>query len=165
MIPLKYTIGFIHCAETSQTLLLNRQKLPWMGRWNGVGGKLDAGESALECIRRETLEETGLDIENYTCRGIMRWVSDGEDRGGMYIFSAEVSRSQVEAYRTPVCHCLEGILDWKRMDWVLHGENSGVVDNIQRLFVSLFEGDLDDVYRVEYKEKKMVLFERRPGSE
>lgn len=161
--PYKYTIGFIYCSETGQTLLLNRQKLPWMGRWNGVGGKLDTGESPLECIRRETLEETGIDVATYKSRGVMRWISDGEDHGGMYIFSAEVSRRQVDEYRTPVCHCLEGILDWKSLTWILHPENSGVVDNIQQLFLSLFEGGPDDVYWVEYERKQMVRFERSVG--
>jgi 8-oxo-dGTP diphosphatase len=34
------------------------------GKWNGVGGKLDDGESPLHCVVRETEEESGLQIES-----------------------------------------------------------------------------------------------------
>lgn len=33
------------------------------GKWNGVGGKLELNESAIECAVRETLEETGIHLE------------------------------------------------------------------------------------------------------
>ncbi|MBI3744643.1 MAG: NUDIX domain-containing protein [Chloroflexi bacterium] len=35
----------------------------WSGRWIFPGGKLDTGESITDGIRREVLEETGLDVE------------------------------------------------------------------------------------------------------
>lgn len=35
----------------------------WSGKWIFPGGKLDTGESIADGIRREVLEETGLDIE------------------------------------------------------------------------------------------------------
>lgn len=86
----KYTLGFIYCPETEQVLFLNRQKLPWMGRWNGVGGKLDPEESPLECIIRETEEETGLKVSLYKDKGVLRWARDGADLGGVHLFVAEV---------------------------------------------------------------------------
>ena len=33
------------------------------GRWNAAGGKIDPGETVVECIKREVFEETGLHIE------------------------------------------------------------------------------------------------------
>lgn len=50
----KYTLCFIQRAD--EILLLNRQKSPWMGSWNGVGGKIEPGESLIESIKREIKE-------------------------------------------------------------------------------------------------------------
>lgn len=36
----QYTLCFIERGDA--ILLLNRQKAPWMGCWNGVGGKIEA---------------------------------------------------------------------------------------------------------------------------
>jgi 8-oxo-dGTP diphosphatase len=32
------------------------------GKWNGLGGKLTVGETPLGCVRREVMEESGLDV-------------------------------------------------------------------------------------------------------
>jgi 8-oxo-dGTP diphosphatase/2-hydroxy-dATP diphosphatase len=32
------------------------------GKWNGFGGKVEPGESVLECAKRELVEESGLDV-------------------------------------------------------------------------------------------------------
>ncbi len=42
------------------------------GKWIGVGGKFEEGESPDECLLREVREETGLTLTSYRCRGIRR---------------------------------------------------------------------------------------------
>lgn len=133
-----FTWAIIVCEETREVLLLNRQKAPWMGRWNGIGGKLDEGETPLQCIIREAEEETGLHIQDFRSKGIMRWIRDGNDLGGMYLFVAFVDRKTVEEYGAPKKFCNEGILDWKQLDWILHEENTGVVDNVKLMLNSFF---------------------------
>ena len=79
---LLYTLGFIRCKENNKVLLLNRNKAPWMGLYNGIGGKLESGETPLESMIREGNEETGLNLLNFKSRGIMRWevtYSDDEE--------------------------------------------------------------------------------------
>jgi 8-oxo-dGTP diphosphatase len=61
---LKYTICFI--KRKDEILLLNRNKKPNMGLWNGVGGKIETGETPFEGIIRETWEETGLLLKEVT---------------------------------------------------------------------------------------------------
>lgn len=136
----KYTLGFIHCPETGHVLLLNRQKAPWMGRWNGVGGKLDEGETPMDCIIRETFEETGLKITTYEDRGVLRWFRDGEDLGGVHLFVGKVSMEEKDGYSTPRVFCHEGILDWKELSWILHEDNSGTVDNIKVVLGEIIKG-------------------------
>ncbi|MCK5130449.1 MAG: NUDIX domain-containing protein, partial [Clostridiales bacterium] len=50
MMNYKYTICFI--KRNDEILLLNRENDSWMGCWNGVGGRLEDGESPTECILR-----------------------------------------------------------------------------------------------------------------
>lgn len=45
-----------------RALLLRRCKPP-VGLWENPGGMLEPGEDFVRCARRETLEETGLDVE------------------------------------------------------------------------------------------------------
>lgn len=161
----KYTIGFVYCAETDQVLLLNRQKAPWMGRWNGVGGKLDAGESPLACIIRETFEETGLQLPQYVSRGVITWEHDGQDLGGAYLFTAKVTKEQVDAYGTPRVHCHEGILDWKTLSWARNEHNTGVVDNIRGVLQNLWEALPNAVFATRYRHNVLQKVEYLQATE
>ncbi len=41
------------------------------GKWNGLGGKLEPGETPEECVRREVLEESGLLIRRPVLKGLL----------------------------------------------------------------------------------------------
>jgi ADP-ribose pyrophosphatase YjhB (NUDIX family) len=49
--------------EQERVLLIRRGRPPAQGFWHVPGGKLEAGESLVEGVRREVKEETGLDVE------------------------------------------------------------------------------------------------------
>ena len=40
-------------------------------KWLGIGGKMEDGETVLECMQRETLEETGLVWKDPRLKGII----------------------------------------------------------------------------------------------
>ena len=124
---LKYTLCFIRRGD--EILMLNRQNTSWMGSWNGVGGRINDGETPKDCIIREVLEETGIEMEDARDCGVVTWAADGKDFGSMHIFLAEVPKDY--DYPTPR-GTEEGILDWKMLDWMLHPDNTGVIKNIQR---------------------------------
>jgi len=48
--------------EQERVLLIQRGQPPAQGFWHVPGGKLEAGESLTEGVRREVKEETGLDV-------------------------------------------------------------------------------------------------------
>ena len=41
------------------------------GKWVGVGGKFEKGESPEECLIREVKEETGFELSSFVLRGII----------------------------------------------------------------------------------------------
>lgn len=60
----KYTVGFIFDKELEKVLLVHKTAPEWqVGLINGVGGKMEEGESGIDCIVREIKEETNLDVE------------------------------------------------------------------------------------------------------
>ncbi len=51
--------------EDGRILLVERGKEPLKGYWSIPGGIVETGEKLEEGIRREVMEETGLDVEPY----------------------------------------------------------------------------------------------------
>ncbi|MBR2568631.1 MAG: NUDIX domain-containing protein, partial [Paenibacillus sp.] len=92
-----YNLGIIR--KGSQILLLNRERSSWMGCWNGVGGKIEQGETPRASMHREMLEETGLDLDSISFIGFITWSSTvGDVPGGMYIYEAKLPEG--ESYPT-----------------------------------------------------------------
>ena len=139
--------------QDSKILLLNREFSAWMGCWNGVGGKLEVGESPRECIIREINEETGLNISNVQFKGIESWFIDHEFVGGMYLYVAELSNEQI--YQTPI-KTYEGILDWKECDWIINPKNMGVANDIPVTLKPVLFEEMIYEHRCLYKDGKLA---------
>ena len=94
---------------------------PNAGKWIGIGGKLEAGETPDACLLREVYEETGLTLLDYRYRGIVTFVSDLYPTEYMHLFTADrfdgVMRDD----------CDEGVLDW--------------IDKAALLALPMWEGD------------------------
>lgn len=57
-----YVVGLAFSECGKHVLLVRKNRPAWMkGKWNGVGGHVEAGEQPLEAMAREFLEETGVD--------------------------------------------------------------------------------------------------------
>lgn len=74
-------------------------------KWIGVGGKFEDGESPEECVLRETLEETGLTLTDWSYRGIVTFVSDRWETEYMHLFTATGWTGRLH-------ECDEGVLEW-----------------------------------------------------
>lgn len=55
------------------------------GKWIGVGGKLEQGESPEECLIREVREETGFTLTGFRYRGLITFIY--ADKEPEYIFT------------------------------------------------------------------------------
>ena len=101
------------------------------GKWIGVGGHLEEGETPEQCMIRETLEETGIRLKSVRCRGIVDFLNDKYDPERMYLFTSEEfcreggeeagsdedSPAEIPFPEAPECN--EGILRWVPKDEVL----------------------------------------------
>jgi 8-oxo-dGTP diphosphatase len=90
------------------TLMLHRVKKAndiHEGKWNGLGGKFEAGETPEECVRREVQEESGLVIQNPHLHGLLMFPKfKGDD---WYVFVFTVREFGGELIDSP-----EGNLEW-----------------------------------------------------
>lgn len=75
------------------------------GKWIGVGGKTEEGETPEECMKREVLEETGLVVTKYHYHGVIKFISEMWDDEEMHLFSASEFEGDIKV-------CDEGRLEW-----------------------------------------------------
>ena len=77
------------------------------GKWSGVGGKFEEGESPDDCVRREVREETGLTLTRYRARGLLTFVW-----GNMTEFIHLYTADRWEGEMVQGDACREGVLEW-----------------------------------------------------
>ena len=84
------TLCYIKDKDKTLMLYRNKKKDDYHeGKWNGLGGKLEPGETPEDCVLREVKEETGLTIRNPMMHGIITFPKfDGENDWYVFIFTA-----------------------------------------------------------------------------
>ena len=75
------------------------------GKWIGLGGHLENGESPTECVRREIMEEAGIRISDLRLRGVITFILPDWGNELTFLYTA---RTDTEA----LPECAEGELEW-----------------------------------------------------
>lgn len=137
--------------------MLNREKAPLKGLWNGVGGKIEAGETPLEGAIREIKEETGIEVGEgqIQYKGIVTWELESRKTGGMHAFLVNMPENFF--YSTPK-KTDEGILDWKKVSWLLNEDNNGVGKNIPFFLPKVLNDPRQYLHKCIYADEKVVEY-------
>lgn len=113
-----------YLTKDQKTLMIYRNKKEndyHEGKYNGLGGKFEQGESPEDCAIREIKEESGLDVEHLTLKGTITFpLFDGKDDWYVFMFT-------VDQFRGKLIDSPEGRLEW--------------IDNDKLLELPLWEGD------------------------
>ncbi|KAB7771126.1 NUDIX hydrolase [Xanthomonas maliensis] len=113
--PIVATLGYLLSADGTQVLMVHRNARPGdhhLGKYNGLGGKLEADEDVLACMQREIREEAGVECGKMELRGTISWPGfgkHGEDWMG-FVFLIRSFQGQ------PLTHNVEGSLEWVAID-------------------------------------------------
>ena len=98
-----------YVRQDGKTLMVHRIKKPndmHQGKWNGLGGKLDSGETPEECAVREIYEESGLRVRNPALKGLLTFPGFANDED-WYAFVFVATDFDGELIDSP-----EGRLEW-----------------------------------------------------
>ncbi len=140
-----------YLKKNAKTLMMRRNKRTddiHFGKWNGLGGKLEPGETPEECVIREVLEESGLCIQQPRLVGLLTFPDFKDDEDWyVYVYTAYSFSGNLQ-------ECAEGVMEW--------------IDDAEILDLPLWEGDRHFLRWIEekkffsgkfvYKEKVLVHF-------
>ncbi|MCB9555886.1 MAG: 8-oxo-dGTP diphosphatase [Deltaproteobacteria bacterium] len=109
--PIVATLGYVFDAKRERVLLIHRNARHddhHLGKYNGLGGKLEADEHIVAGMQRELNEEAGITATDLTLAGTINWPGfgqQGEDWLG-FIFVIRAFAGQLKTHND------EGELRW-----------------------------------------------------
>lgn len=113
--PIVATLGYVLSADGRRCLMVHRNARPGdnhLGKYNGLGGKLEPDEDVMAGMRREIREEAGIECLSLRLRGTISWPGfgkNGEDWLG-FIFLVDAFSGE------PPPRNAEGDLHWVPLD-------------------------------------------------
>ncbi len=116
--PILGTLAYIISPDGRETLLIHRNSRPGdhhLGKYNGLGGKLEPDEDIIAGIRREIREEAGLECEEIELCGTISWPGFGLHGEDWFGFIFKVTRFS----GVPLTENPEGTLSWVPIDQIL----------------------------------------------
>lgn len=113
--PIIGCLGFIISPDGKQTLLVHRNKRSkdqHLGKYNGLGGKMEPAEDVVTTIKREIFEESGLVCDEIILRGTVNWTGFGPNGEDWLGFVFRIDKFSGDAFTSNE----EGDLQWVDID-------------------------------------------------
>ena len=142
------TLCFV--KKDNKILMINRNKPPFMGMWNALGGHLEDNETPKECAIREIYEESNVKVDNAELISISTWNYDDDE---IYVYVSELDNS-FDTSKYPL-KINEGIIDFKDIDWILNIKNYGVIEDL-RVFLNDIKNGSTNNYHLVYDNSKLL---------
>lgn len=119
--PIVATLGYVMSSDGKSVLMIHRNARPddiHYGKYNGLGGKLDAMEDVVVGMKREISEEASIEVDALTLRGTVNWPGFGKNGEDWLAFIF-----RIDAWHgTPLSANPEGSLEWVTVEQILTGE-------------------------------------------
>jgi len=116
--PILATLGYVFSADGRQVLLVHRiargSADPHFGKYNGLGGKVEANEDVAACMKREIREEAGIECDELQLAGTISWPGFGKNGEDWFGFLFRINRWS----GTPYVINDEGPLVWVDLEKV-----------------------------------------------
>ena len=119
--PVLATLGYVLSADRESVLMVHRNARPSdhaFGKYNGLGGKMEAGEDIATCMIREIREEAGVEVLSLRFRGTLAWPGFGDQSEGWFGFVFVIDSWE----GAPLSSNPEGDLEWVPVQSLLAGE-------------------------------------------
>ena len=116
--PILATLGYVLSPDRSEVLMIHRNVREGdhhLGKYNGLGGKLEADEDVVAGMRREIHEEAAIGCVEMHLRGTISWPGFGKHGEDWFGFVFVVTRFS----GTPLERNAEGTLEWVAVDRLL----------------------------------------------
>src|SRR5512146_72333 len=113
--PILATLGYVLSPDRRRVLMIHRNARAGdqhLGKYNGLGGKLEADEDIVAGMRREIHEEAGIECLELNLRGTISWPGFGKHGEDWFGFVFVVTRFAGEPYERNA----EGTLEWIELD-------------------------------------------------
>lgn len=92
----EWVVGFLMDVDAEWVILIRKNRPEWQaGKLNGVGGKVEPGESPITAMRREFEEETGVAWLDWHHFASLTW-----EEGIVHFFRAFADRPVLDRCRT-----------------------------------------------------------------
>jgi 8-oxo-dGTP diphosphatase len=109
--PILATLGYVLAPDRRRVLMIHRNARGddhHLGKYNGLGGKLEANEDVSAGMCREIREEAGIECVSMTLRGTISWPGFGKGGEDWFGFLFVITHFSGEPHeRNP-----EGTLEW-----------------------------------------------------
>ncbi len=109
--PILATLGYVLSPDGQSVLMVHRNARAGdqhLGKYNGLGGKLERDEEIVAGMQRELHEEAGITALELTLRGTVSWPGFGKNGEDWFAFIFLITRFSGE----PPTANVEGTLEW-----------------------------------------------------